>query len=191
MKYPERIINHSKGNISIMFAGTGEGELLPPYVVYKSQNLCKTWCDGGPDGTRYGRSVNGWMNTANFEEWFTMIAVPWARGKTGRKVIIGDNLSSHISTSVLQKCSQLDIYFILLPPNSTDKCQPLDVAFFGPMKKAWRAIMEKYKMTNHHFSGGSRSYFVIFLIFSSRKFTSFVLLRPFSLQNFRSTTASK
>ena len=39
VKYPERVINHSKGNISLMFAGSATGELLPPYVIYKAKNL--------------------------------------------------------------------------------------------------------------------------------------------------------
>ena len=37
--YPERIINFSKGNTSIMMAGTASGYLFPPYVIYKAQNL--------------------------------------------------------------------------------------------------------------------------------------------------------
>ena len=31
-KYPERCMNYTKGCISLMFAGTAAGELLPPYI---------------------------------------------------------------------------------------------------------------------------------------------------------------
>ena len=148
VKYPERIINHSKGNISLMFCGSATGELLPPYVIYKAKNLYNTWVEGGPQGTRFGVSKNGWMNTENYDEWFSSIVVPWARRREGRKVIIGDNLSSHISHFVLQECKKHNIDFILLLPNSTDKCQPLDVGFFGPQKRSWRKILESYKMSN-------------------------------------------
>ena len=48
------------------------------------------------------------------------------------------NLSLHLSEVAITKCPELDIRFVLLPPNSTDKCQPLDVSFFGPMKREWR-----------------------------------------------------
>lgn len=34
-KYPERVMNHSKSCTSVMFACTGDSELLPPYTVYK------------------------------------------------------------------------------------------------------------------------------------------------------------
>jgi hypothetical protein len=47
-KHPERVMNTSKSATSIMFAATGDGKLLPPYVVYKSQNLYSSWTVGGP-----------------------------------------------------------------------------------------------------------------------------------------------
>lgn len=145
VKYPERIINYSKGNISIMFSGTATGEMLPPYIIYKAQNLWGSWCEGGPPGTRYSTSKSGWMDTKNFTEWFLSVVVPWAKNKTGKKVIIGDNLSSHLNEEVLEQCQHHNIGFVLLPPHSTDKCQPLDVAFFRPMKGVWRTVMEEYK----------------------------------------------
>jgi len=44
-KYPERIINSTKSSISLMFCGNAEGELLPPYAVYKAESLWNTgWC---------------------------------------------------------------------------------------------------------------------------------------------------
>lgn len=56
VKYPERIINFSKGNISVMFSGTASGELLPPYVIYKAEHLWQSWLEHGPPGSRFGRS---------------------------------------------------------------------------------------------------------------------------------------
>ena len=34
---------------------------------------------------------------------------------------------------------------VFLPRNSTDLTQPLDVAFFRPLKEAWRNILFKWK----------------------------------------------
>ncbi|KAL0861602.1 hypothetical protein ABMA27_009101 [Loxostege sticticalis] len=50
-----RIMNHSKSNVSIMMAGTAAGDLLPPYVVYKAQNLYDTCVSRGPRETEYFR----------------------------------------------------------------------------------------------------------------------------------------
>lgn len=59
--------------------------------------------------------------------------------ENGPVVLIGDNLSSHISIKVLELCEHNNILFsVCLPPNNTHLTQPLDVTFFGPMKKLWR-----------------------------------------------------
>ncbi|CAH2087506.1 unnamed protein product [Euphydryas editha] len=47
-KYPERVLNQSKSSISLMMAGTAAGELLPPYVIYKANNIYDSWITGGP-----------------------------------------------------------------------------------------------------------------------------------------------
>ncbi|KAK9680241.1 CENP-B N-terminal DNA-binding domain [Popillia japonica] len=38
-KHPERIVGSSKSAVSIMFSATGDGTLLPPLIVYKSEHL--------------------------------------------------------------------------------------------------------------------------------------------------------
>ena len=147
-KYPERIQNYSKGSTSIMFSGTAAGELLPSYVVYKSTNLWNTWTIGGPSGTRYNRSKSGWFDAICFDDWFRTIILPWARRKEGDKVMIGDNLSSHFSSDVLDLCEENNISFICLVPLSTHLSQPLDVAFYGPLKRKWCKILKNWKVQN-------------------------------------------
>lgn len=147
-KYPERICNASKSSISLMYAGSAAGELLPPYVVYKSAHMWNTWTENGPRGTRYNNSPSGWFDSLTFTDWFQTLMLPRLKKLEGKKVLIGDNLSSHITQEVLDKCRQNDIYFVCLPPNSTHLTQPLDVAFFHPLKQKWRQILSKYKSSH-------------------------------------------
>lgn len=141
-----RVMNTSKSSVSIMMAGTASGQLLPPYVVYKAKNVYDTWCEGGPLGTRYNRSDNGWFETASFEDWFETIVKPYAGRCTGTKVIIGDNLSSHLSPNIIKWCDDNDMRFVFLPANTTHLLQPLDVSFFAPMKRKWRENLAEWKM---------------------------------------------
>lgn len=146
-KYPERVINSSKTAISLMYSGAADGTILPTYVVYKAEHLWDTWLHGGPPGTRYNRSKSGWFDSICFEDWFNKIAVPYFSKLDGKKVMIGDNLSSHFSVTTLQKCKDLDISFICLPPNATHVMQPLDVAFYAPLKQYWSVILTDWKKT--------------------------------------------
>jgi hypothetical protein len=147
MKYPERICNTSKSSISLMFCGNAAGEVLPPYVVYKAQNLWNTWTENGPPGCRYNVSQNGWFDTTCFQDWFETILLPRLKKQNGKKVVVCDNLSSHFSVEVLRLCEENNISFVCLPANSTHITQPLDVAFFRPMKAAWRNILTNWKST--------------------------------------------
>ena len=52
------------------------------------------------------------------------IALPHLKKLNGRKIMIGDNLSSHLSLKVIQKCEEHDIAFVFLPSNSTHMTQP-------------------------------------------------------------------
>ena len=146
-KYPERIMNHSKASTSIMFCGNAAGEMLPVYVVYKAENIYNGWMVGGPEKARYSCSKSGWFDGNTFEDWFKTIFLPVARRKE-KTALIGDNLSSHFSDEVLDLCKRHNVKFICLPPNSTDKIQPLDVAYFRSLKCNWRKILNDFKERN-------------------------------------------
>ena len=147
-KHPERVIDSSKCSTSVMFAAAADGHVLPPYVVYKAQHLYPTWVEGGLPGSAYNRNKTGWFDLQIFEDWFKVIYLPFARKLDGKKVLLGDNLSSHLSPEVIRLCNENDIRFAFLPPNSTHLCQPLDVAFFGPLKRSWRAELLEWKKSH-------------------------------------------
>ncbi|CAG5009206.1 unnamed protein product [Parnassius apollo] len=159
VKYPERVLNSTKGAISIMFSGTAAGEILPVYVVYKADNLYSEWIQGGPRHTRYNHTKSGWFDSQTFEDYFKRIVLDWASGLPGKKVVICDNLSSHLSVNIIELCESHDIQFVLIPANSTHLTQPLDVAFFGPLKKIWRKILLQYKMENPNQSTLNKNHF--------------------------------
>uniref|UniRef100_A0A6P7F1U5 Uncharacterized protein LOC114324280 n=1 Tax=Diabrotica virgifera virgifera TaxID=50390 RepID=A0A6P7F1U5_DIAVI len=74
--------------------------------------------------------------------------LPHAKRLQGRKVLLGDNLSSHLDGDVIKTCNENNISFVCLVPNSTHLCQPLDVGFFRPMKSARRATLTTWKLQN-------------------------------------------
>lgn len=131
-----------------MMAGAACGTILPPYTVYKAGELYTSWIENGVEGAGYNRSSSGWMETRIFADWFEKIILPYFKKLDGMKALIGDNCSSHISYHVVKLCLDNNIKFILLPPNTTHLTQPLDVAFFRPIKIEWRAVLNRWK-ANH------------------------------------------
>ena len=99
-----------------MFCGNAAGEFLPPVVVYKSENLYKNWIKGGPKNAVYDVTPSGWFDNRTFEIWYFKMFVPAVTGK-GKVALIGDNLGSHFSKSVIDKCLEDNIYFM-----SATKC---------------------------------------------------------------------
>ena len=69
-KYPERIMDSSKVAFSVMFCGNAEGEVLPPYAVYKSVHLYSQWVAAAPPGTRYNQSKAGWFDETTYTDTF-------------------------------------------------------------------------------------------------------------------------
>ena len=102
------------------------------------------------DGSRevlYNSSPSGWFDASVFEDWFGKIAIPFFNGlpEPGPRIIIGDNVPSHLNINVLRQAEENDIKFIFLPPNSTHILQPLDVAVFRTLKAEWRKCLTEWK----------------------------------------------
>ncbi|KAJ8942615.1 hypothetical protein NQ314_010024 [Rhamnusium bicolor] len=120
--------------MSVMMAGSANRILLPPHIVYRAENLYPTWAEYRPIGSRYNRGKSGWFDGTIFEDWYSNIVLPYLKKQPATRALIGDNLFSNISYNVMKSCRKNDINFILLPPNATHLCQPLDVAFFCAIK---------------------------------------------------------
>ena len=122
-----------------MYCGNAEGKIIFPYIVYKADSMWTTWTENGPKGACYNRS-KGWFDCSCFAYWFESLLLPELKKTPGTHILIGDNLSSHINPYVLSLCEDNNIKFIVLPPNSTHLMQPLDVAYFRPIKCQWKKI---------------------------------------------------
>ena len=96
---------------------------------------------------RYNKSCSGWFDACCFVDWFEAQFLPEIKTLPGKKILIGDNLSSHFNSRVLTLAQEHQIEFVCLPPNSTHVLQPLDVAFFGPLKQSWRKILNEWKLS--------------------------------------------
>lgn len=107
---------------------------------------CENWTTYGPPGAKYDATPGGWFDTRTFTRWFLELFLSHVCDQEGVKVLVGDNLGSHFSPDVVSAAISNNIYFTALLPNSTHLTQPLDVAFFRPMKVMWRSVLNTWRI---------------------------------------------
>ena len=147
IKYPKKACNFSKSSTSLMMCGSAAGELLPPFVLYKATKIWDTWTEGGPKCFCFQSTKSGWFDSLAFNNWFESLMLPKLKKLFGKKVLITNNVSTHLNVTIFQKCREENILFVCLPPNSTHLTQPLDVAIFRPIKIARRKVFLEWKGT--------------------------------------------
>ena len=73
----------------------------------------------GPAGVHYSRSKSGWFDDGTFHNYFTTILKTHAKNIPGKKVLLGDNLSTHFTPKVLIAAAENDVVMACLVPNAT------------------------------------------------------------------------
>ena len=121
-----------RDHYTVLGAGAADGTRLPPFILYKGVNLFLRWTRGGPAGTVYGMSESGWMETANFLEWFKKMFVPAVTPllQTGPVVLFLDGHYSHLSLQLIHFAKSKGIHLFSFPPHLTHLLQPLDVGVY-------------------------------------------------------------
>jgi hypothetical protein len=76
----------------------------------------------------------GWFDNFLFLDWMKKIFLPHLHHLPGKKLLLYDNLASHILVEVLDLRRESKVEFVCLPPNFTNKLQPLDVGVLSPNK---------------------------------------------------------
>ena len=137
-----------RSHTTVLGCGSASGVRLPPFVVYKGKNLYSSWTRGGPAGAMYATSHSGWMETENYESWFKKMFMPIVKHLTdsGPVVLFFDGHYSHISVELVELAKANKIHLVLLPSNTTHVLQPLDVGVYGPLKQAWKRVLNTYKI---------------------------------------------
>ena len=59
-----------------------------------------------------------------------------------------DGHVSHLTLPLSEFCKEKDIILISFLPHATHILQPMDVAFFAPLKEAWKTAISKWRMNN-------------------------------------------
>ena len=133
----------NKSQITVLGCCSATGQMQPPFIIFDAKKLNPLWTQGEIPCTRYGLSEKGWTDQGLFKGWlqehFILHAVQ------GRPLLlIVDGYSSHYDPDTIRFAREHSVIIFCLPPHTTHEAQPLDISFFGPLKKHWGSVCHKF-----------------------------------------------
>jgi hypothetical protein len=124
-----------------------EGWNVPPFLVVQGKNHLANWyTEGGlPNDWVIKPTSNGWTNNETGLEWLQHFDKHTAtRAKGPYRMLVLDGHESHESAKFQEYCKAHNIITLGLPPHSSHLTQPLDVGFFGVLKRAYSRQIETF-----------------------------------------------
>ena len=119
-------------NITTLVVCNAAGN-LDPLIIFQGKNFPSSWRgDMTLPNTFYGGTVNGWMETDVFADWFDAFA---DENKGRPMLLLFDGHVTHISVRVIQQALSDNIHLLKFPSHVTDILQPLDECCLGPLKR--------------------------------------------------------
>lgn len=130
----KKIRYRTSGQKSVIGCGN---EVLPPFIIFAANQLSPLWIRDEIPGSRYGVSDKGWID----QELNAVSQRPL--------LLLLDGHSSHFEPKTIQFAKDNDVVIFVLPPHTTHECQPLDVSFFGALKRHWQQSCHQFYQANH------------------------------------------
>jgi hypothetical protein len=136
--------------VSIIEAANTEGRSTTPLIIFKGGNLHSSWfpLDLEPNW-HYTASENGWTSNHIGLQWMKIKFTPETASTDPDewRLLICDGHGSHASVEFMWMAKNHKIFVLYLPPHTSHLTQPLDLSFFGPLKKNYRRELE---MMSHY-----------------------------------------
>ena len=101
-------------------------------VIFKGEKFNHQWSVGEVPGTLYG--------------WLDKLFIPQIPAHRPVLLML-DGHGSHFTPDALKKAADEGVITFCIP-NTTHRGQPLDVSFFGPLKKHWSSVCHCYMVNN-------------------------------------------
>jgi hypothetical protein len=95
------------------------------------------------DDWEFSCSEKGWTNNQIALIWLKTVFIPSTKPDDPRepRLLMLDGHGSHMTEDFLFECYINNIFVLFLPAYTSHVLQPLDVAVFGPLKRAYRKLI--------------------------------------------------
>ncbi|XP_066985006.1 uncharacterized protein [Macrobrachium rosenbergii] len=132
---------YSKVNITVVGNICANGSIPPPMIIYPRKRINVQIIEEFPDGYQFsvGKSEKGYITYETLYEFLCNDFSDWLDVHEVKRpvLVFTDWHETRNNYYLAKKLNELKIILYGLPPNTTHLMQPLDVAVFGPLKKAW------------------------------------------------------
>jgi hypothetical protein len=144
-------------HVTILSTIRSNGAALPPFYIFRGKegaDVNRKWdydpLKGAPAGSCMARTgtkrlsyafdvcsvEKGWITRATFAAYIKFFAAVLKPSPDRRALLLVDNHESRFDHDMMQFAFENNIVLCSLPPQSTDRIQPLDVGCHGPFKAA-------------------------------------------------------
>ena len=127
-----------KRMITAVFCGSLTGDFLPIQLIYKGKTPRCHPKFKFPSGWHITHSPKHWSNEETMIDYIESIIVPYVKSMRDEEdqpaLVIIDNFKGQVTSKVSALLEDNSIHVVLLPPNTTDRLQPMDISVNKPAK---------------------------------------------------------
>ena len=150
-KLKQHLQDRSREWITTIACICANGNAIPPGLIYtaKTGNIQNSWLqDFDPEAQRcfFISSESGWTNNDIGYRWLVNVFDKETRSQASRgwRLLILDRHDSHVNMAFIDYCDKNRILLAIFPAHATHTLQPLDVALFRPLSKAYTDELDKF-----------------------------------------------
>ena len=125
------------------------GNSVPTLLVFPRVRYNRNFINGAPVGSIGAAGKSSWMNKYIFITYLKHFVLH-SRCSPERKVLlILDNLAAHISLMVVEFYREHGIVLLTIPPKTSHKLQPLNVAVYNLFKTCYGNAIDAWHRSHH------------------------------------------
>ncbi|KAG5278091.1 hypothetical protein AALO_G00095080 [Alosa alosa] len=143
--------------VSVVCAVNAAGNVIPPMFVFPRVKFKDCFMTGAPPGAKGTATRTGWMNEDIWPEFLDHLIQHTNCTPDRPMLLILDNLKAHISLKAIEMSKSIGIVLLTLPPHTSHRMQPLDVAVYGPFKTQYSRALDGWMRSPRNITSGFRS----------------------------------
>lgn len=136
-------------NTTAVCCASVSGQFVPPMLIFKRKRQNPELANGAPLGSIVTVSESGYINSTLFVEWLKHFIKNVKPTLENKVLLLLDGHTTHSKNlDALYLAKANGIIMLQLPGHTTNRIQPLDVAFFKPLSTYYIQSTEKWLRSN-------------------------------------------